>query len=135
MDALFCLRATADAGQVLGDAGMTILIGLVVVFAVLILLTLIFMLFGKVVHRGGQAPSTEISAVPKVPAQPSTVSSTPAAPIVEDGVSDEIVAAIAAAIAAMAPEGKTYAVRRIGRARGERPVWATAGLMEHTRPF
>lgn len=50
-----------SVGQMMGDAGMTILIGLVVVFSVLILLTFIFWLFGKVAaavksRRGPAAP-------------------------------------------------------------------------------
>lgn len=39
-------------GERFAGAGMTVLIGLVVVFSVLILLTFIFFLFGKVVGRG-----------------------------------------------------------------------------------
>ena len=38
-------------GERFAGAGMTVLIGLVVVFSVLILLTFIFFLFGKVVGR------------------------------------------------------------------------------------
>ncbi len=125
------LRAAA-AGDVLGDAGMTVLIGLLVVFAALIVLTLIFMLFGRAVYREKKAPSvSENRPAPKPAPAPAAAPS----PIVEQGVSEEVVAAIAAAIAAMAPEGKRYAIRRVSRARGERPVWATAGLLEQTRPF
>ena len=68
-----------------------------------------------------------VSAPAPVPAAP--------APVVSGGVSDEVVAVIAAAVAAMAPEGNRYAVRRVSRVRGERPVWAAAGIAENTRPF
>ena len=51
------------------------------------------------------------------------------------GISDEVVAVIAAAVASMAPEGKKYAVRSVSRTRTERPVWAAAGIAESTRPF
>ena len=59
------------------------------------------------------------------------------APVVPNGVSEEVVAVIAAAVASMAPEGKRYAVRSIARAgkHHERSVWAAAGLAESTRPF
>ena len=50
-------------------------------------------------------------------------------------VSEEVVAAIAAAVMSMAPEGKQYVIRSVSRTRGERPVWAAAGLAESTRPF
>ena len=55
--------------------------------------------------------------------------------VAADGISEEVVAVIAAAVAAMTPEGKRYAVRSVSRARGDRPVWAAAGVAESTRPF
>ncbi len=132
------LSAAGSAGEVLGEAGMTVVIGLVVVFSVLILLTFIFWLFGKVMSGAGgkkAAPSSQekADAMPAVSA-PAPVPAAPA-PVVSGGVSDEVVAVIAAAVAAMAPEGKRYAVRRVSRVRGERPVWAAAGIAENTRPF
>lgn len=54
---------------------------------------------------------------------------------VQDGISEEVVAAIAAAVASMAPEGRRYSLRNVRRADRERPVWAAAGLAESTRPF
>lgn len=45
------LFADVSLSERFADAGMTVLIGLVVVFSVLILLTFIFYLFGKVVGR------------------------------------------------------------------------------------
>lgn len=58
------------------------------------------------------------------------------APAVENGISDEVVAVIAAAIAAMSADGKSYSIRSIKKSRnGTRPVWAAAGLQENTRPF
>ena len=49
-------------GERFAGAGMTVLIGLVVVFSVVILLTFIFLLFGKVVGRGKttQKPSAPV---------------------------------------------------------------------------
>lgn len=141
--ALWLLAATTaarepeTAGEIMGGAGMTALIGLVVVFALLIILTLIFVLFGKVVGRASgrsaAAPAPE-KAVQK-PAAPAVKAAAPV-PAVEDGISDEVVAVIAAAVAAMAPAGKAYAVRRVSASRpAGRPVWAMAGLLDNTRPF
>lgn len=119
------LANDVDVGALLGDAGMTILIGLVVVFAVLLLLTGIFKLFGMVVsgiERGGQsdAPAAAAPAAPAaatVPAAPAaavgnteTVSTAPA---VQNGIPDETVAAIGAVVAALAPAGTQYAVSGI----------------------
>ena len=58
--ALYSLTAAESAGKVMGDSLMTALIGVVVVFATLVVLTLIFILFGKVMHR----PKKEAPAVP-----------------------------------------------------------------------
>ena len=119
------LANDVDVGALLGDAGMTILIGLVVVFAVLLLLTGIFKLFGMVmsgIERGGQsaAPAAAAPAAPAaatVPAAPAaavgnteTVSTAPA---VQNGIPDETVAVIGAVVAALAPAGTQYAVSGI----------------------
>lgn len=113
----------------LGDAGMTVLIGLVVVFGVLAMLTCIIWMFGFIARAASRKQK---------PATPSVAVQQPvAAPVVEDGIPEEVVAVIAAAVAAMSGDGKTYAVRRISAARtvGARPVWAAAGLAENTQPF
>lgn len=116
------LANDVDVGALLGDAGMTILIGLVVVFAVLLLLTGIFKLFGMVmsgIEGGGQsaAPAAAAPAAATVPAAPAaavgnteTVSTAPA---VQNGIPDETVAAIGAVVAALAPAGTQYAVSGI----------------------
>ncbi len=128
------LAAAGNAGEVLGDAGMTVLIGLVVVFSVLILLTFIFWLFGKIMSGSGSKTAPPPEPKPAA-AAPAVSAPAPAAPVVAEGISEEVVAAIAAAVASLAPEGKRYAVRRVTRAAGGRPVWAAAGLAENTRPF
>lgn len=114
--------------NLLGNAGMTVLIGLVVVFGVLLVLTFVFWLFGKVAGAGASQARTAPKAAPKV-ASPT--------PVVEDGVPEEVVAVIAAAVAAMSDGSTRYAVRRISPARsqGTRPVWAAAGIAENTQPF
>ncbi len=113
------------------SAGMVLLIGLVVVFAVLIILTFVFWLFGKVV--GSKNETTSLPA-PK----PSVAKPLAAAPAPQtDGVPDEVVAVIAAAVAAMSDGDTQYAIRRIRPASkvAVRPVWAAAGLADNTRPF
>jgi len=122
-------------GERFAGAGMTVLIGLVVVFSVLILLTFIFFLFGKVVGRGKtpKKPSAPVKkAEPAV--QPAAVPRAVPAPVV-DGISEEVVAVIAAAVSAMAGPAASYTLRRVQRSRADRPVWAAAGLAENTRPF
>ncbi len=125
--------ASANASDVILDALFVIVIGLTVVFASLILLTAIFWLFGKFMQRGQkksvvhneQADDESIAPKPAI---------IPQMPVAETGVSDEVVAVISAAVAAMSNDGKRYTVRRVRRV-ANRPVWAAAGITESTRPF
>ncbi len=119
------------SSALLTEAGKTVLIGVLVVFSVLVLLTIIFRLFGL------------FSGLKKTPA--ATVKETPdeliaaiAGAIVADSdeVSDEVAAVIAAAVAAMS-DGKTrYTIRRITPAgKTARSAWAAAGVAQNTQPF
>ncbi len=122
-------------GAYLGDAGMTVLIGLVVVIGALLVLTGIFYLFGYIMggasRKAKKAKKVEEKAAPAVQAAPA-----PVAPTVQAGISGEVVAAIAAAVAMMAPEGKRYALKSVSRKdAGGRSAWASAGIADNTRPF
>ncbi len=114
------LYLAENAGAILGDAGMTILIGLVVVFAVLLLLTGVFKLFGMAMSKTGGAPDeTEAPAPAAAPAAPAAApivgNTQPVStePQIQNGIPDETVAVISAAAAAMAPAGTQYAVTSI----------------------
>ena len=116
--------AEMSAQEILADAGMTILIGVVVVFAVLLLLTGIFKVFGLTVSAAGKKPVAVAEKPAAVPAAPVAA----AAPIVgntqtvqttqeiQNGISAETVAVVSAAVAAVAPAGCQYAVRSIRKA-------------------
>ena len=112
-----CLLAT----NILADAGSVIAIGFTVVFLVLLLLTMIFKIFG--VAMSGMEEEKEISnptakaavSAPAPAAAPivgntETVSSKPD---VDGGVPAETVAVISAAVASVAPAGTQYAVKGI----------------------
>lgn len=108
--------------SILGDAGITIAIGLTVVFLVLLLLTGVFKLFGVIMSAGEKKTPVDIPAAPVAPAAPAAVSAAPivgntetvsSKPDVDGGVPAETVAAISAAVASVAPEGTQYAVRGI----------------------
>ena len=119
-----------DTSALLSEAGMTVLIGFCVVFAALLLLTIVFWAFGAVARGKEQTDLQTPPIVPQSVQKPATV------PVVEDGISEEIVAVIAAAVAAMSDGNKQYTVRRIRSARtNTRPVWAAAGIADNTQPF
>lgn len=154
------LLLTADSS---GTFTATVVIaGIVIVVGMLLLLILIFNLFGKfvpVLERMSNAVNAKMSAWKTgikakraakkaakkgdspVIAEPAPVLSTPPipatpapAPIVEQGISDEVVAAIAAAVAAT--EGSGAVVRSIKKKNvcGRNP-WSAAATADNTRPF
>ena len=109
--------------SILGDAGITILIGFVVVFLMLLLLTGVFKLFGVIMSAGEKKASVPAPAAPAAPAvAPAVAPATPivgntdtvsSKPDVDGGVPAETVAAISAAVASVAPADTQYAVRGI----------------------
>lgn len=111
----------ANVGEIMSDAGLTILIGLVVVFAVLLLLTGVFKAFGMVMSAGEKKAADSVET-PVAPVAPVVA---PAAPIVgntqpvsssmevANAIPDETVAVISAAVASVAPAGTQYVVKDI----------------------
>ncbi|MCI9272911.1 MAG: OadG family protein [Clostridiales bacterium] len=121
-----------------GTTWTVVLTGLLVVFCILIILTFVILGYGTLVYRiqnrkKSSPKSPEIREDKPQAAQPTVI---PAAPAQEEGISGEIIAAIAAAVAVMGEgTGTSYSIRSVKRSSGSRPVWSTAGLMENTRPF
>lgn len=113
------------------DSLMTGLILLVVVFAVLVLLSVIIWLFGQ---KGETKPKAPLQSKP-APKKPVAVSAAPA-PAVYAEDEDEIAAVIAAAVAMMAPAGMVYRVKKILPAGQKgRSEWASAAIRQNTMPF
>lgn len=154
------LLLTADRSTTF--TATVVIAGIVIVVGMLLLLILIFNLFGKFVpvlervsnavnakmaawwagvkakraakkaaKKGENTDQTEpepILSTPPMPAKPVP------APIVEQGISDEVVAAIAAAVAAT--EGSGAVVRSIKKKNvGGRNPWSAAATADNTRPF
>lgn len=120
-------------------AGAVIITGLIVVFIALVGLWFIVWLFGKLFMTVGSAskPSQPTKTDASKSAAPKAPSNTAAknAMVVEDGISDEIIAVISAAVAAMGSAAGGYALRSVRRVREARSVWAAAGLAQNTQPF
>ena len=119
-------------------------IGLLVVFAALLLLVLFLYCSGSIfrkVQPGKKQPAPQKKApAPAKPQQKPAPKAAPAAKAAASAEDDsEVVAVIMAAIAAMsAADGKQYAVRsvrQVTRGGSGRSVWAQAGLSDLTRPF
>ena len=110
-----------------GEVVMTVITGLVIVFAMLVLLCVIIFIFGKIMDRGNKNKPE----APKA-AKPAPKAAKPA-PEAEKGVSPSVVAAISAAIACILGKGK-FTIRKITRTSG-RKAWGSTGAAENVRPF
>ena len=127
---------------------LTVVIGGIgIVLGALMVLILVFFAFGKIMSASQarakkkeakkiqsemQANLSKVSAAAPTP----TPASAPA-PVVEDGIPQEVVAAISAAVYAM--DGGAGVVRSITKKTGSpittRNPWAQAAVADNTRPF
>ena len=116
----------------LGSDVVITITGIVLVFAILVLLMAIITLEGKI-FDGMNARKAAAKAAPKAPAAkpaaPVQQAAAPA-PVVEDGIPGDVVAAIMAAIHAMG-NGK-YTLKAVRRSKNG---WGKAGVNVTTAPF
>lgn len=136
----------ADSGMSLYEkgisAGKVILTGFVVVFAVLLLLILIIKLYSTIVQKAQQSGKKKKEKV-KIKEEIPSVSTPAAAPAVstlsaqsaQDGVPDEVVAVISAAVATMYGSSGKARIKSIKKSDTGRSAWANAGILDNTRPF
>jgi len=119
-----------------GLALSTTATGMIVVFSVLVILIVVVWTMGKImdlfVNRPKKKKKKEAEPAPVVTEEPTAV----VAVETEDGISEEVVAAISAAVSViMSAEGKAYRIRSVKRTKESRPAWSAAGIQENTRPF
>ncbi|MBQ8965842.1 OadG family transporter subunit [Ruminococcus sp.] len=128
-----------------GTIASVVITGISVVFIGLIILILLVTLYGKVFEvinakadakakakaeeeakaKAAEAKKEEVKAAPA-----------PAAPVVEDGIEEEVVAAIMGALSAMyAGSGKKPVLKGVKAVKPRRSAWSAAGVMDNTRPF
>lgn len=123
-----------------GTVASVVITGIVVVFIGLVLLILLVSIYGKIfdVINSRAARKAEeakkVAEAAKAVAKPEPIKV--AAPVVEDGIEEETVAVIMAAISAMSSaEGKKLVLKSVKTAKPQRPAWSTAGIIDNTRPF
>ena len=113
--------------------------GLTVVFLCLILLVIILFLFGLV--SKARRKSAEKRAESKIEEKSFDLDSAKTqivktVPDIEDGIEEEIVAVITAAVLQMSENsGKRISLKSIKAAKTQRTAWAAAGIIDNTRPF
>ena len=112
----------------LGSDVVITITGIVLVFAILVLLMFIITLEGKIFDSMN---AKKKPAAPKAAAKPAApVQQAAPAPVVEEGIPGDVVAAIMAAIHAMG-NGK-YTLKAVRRAANG---WSKAGVNDTTAPF
>lgn len=139
--------ATIDPNKKDLDAGTVssvVITGIVVVFIGLILLIVSVSIYGALFsaaakkkakkEQEAQNASNSSENLPK-PA-PAPVPAPAADPVIEDGIEEETVAVIMAAIACMsASGGKKLVLKSVKTSKPQRSAWSSAGIVENTRPF
>lgn len=124
----------------LGSDVVITITGIVLVFAILVLLMLIITLEGKIFDNINNKKNGK-PAAPKAPAAKAAPAAKPAAPAAKadnGSIPGEIIAAISAAVASVC--GGNAVIRGIKRvskpaAGSRRGAWGDAGVREHTTPF
>ena len=110
----------------LGSDVVITITGIVLVFAILVLLMFIITLEGKIFDgMAAKKKAAKEPAAPKAAAKPAAP-----VPVVEEGIPGDVVAAIMAAIHAMG-NGK-YTLKAVRRAANG---WSKAGVNDTTAPF
>lgn len=114
-----------------------VLTGFIVVFAMLILLIFIIKIYGAIVQKAqGAGKKSKEKKAETVAETPAPVAAVPVAPAQTDGVSDEVVAVISAAVATMYGSSDKARIKSIKKSSdGGRSAWARAGVLDNTRPF
>ncbi|MDO5601346.1 MAG: OadG family transporter subunit [Oscillospiraceae bacterium] len=116
--------------------GMVIIIGISLVLAILVLLTLIILGEGKIfksIDRRKKGAKKEPAPQKAEKAAAPSASTGSSAPYIEPGVPPQVIAAIAAAVASM-EDGK-FELRSVTRAKGAQSAWNMAGTVSNTEPF
>ncbi|MDD6848444.1 MAG: OadG family protein [Oscillospiraceae bacterium] len=117
-----------------------LLTGFVIVFAVLFFLIFIIWFYGKIVTAGinsaekrrEKKKAAETKKQQEVKVQTVEPVATPKP--VSNGVTDEVVAVISAAVYSMYGSTDKVKIKSIKKASG-RSAWANAGVLNNTRPF
>lgn len=129
------------ANMTLAEKGIAsakvILTGFVVVFSVLLLLIAVIKIYSTIVQKAldaGKKKKTKEKIESNSTSPAPVVTSTPA-PVVQDGISEEVVAVISAAVATMYGSSEKPKIKSIKKSGTGRSAWANAGVLENTRPF
>ena len=117
------------------SVGTVVIVGFGLVLAILVLLVVILSVHGKFFNSMDKSKSVKAKKiVEKAEVVPVAAPAAAPAPYVEPGIPEEVVVAIAAAIAAM-EGGSNYTLRSLTRKKEGRNPWSVAATLSYTKPF
>ena len=144
-DVALAAQTAQKESLTLAEKGITsakvVLTGFVVVFAMLILLIFIIKIYSAIVQKAQSAGSNIKKGKKNKDEKPAEKPAAAPAPVVTasaatDGISDEVVAVISAAVATMYGSSEKARIKSIKKSSdGGRSAWAKAGVLDNTRPF
>ena len=143
-DVALAAQTAQKESLTLAEKGITsakvVLTGFVVVFAMLILLIFIIKIYSAIVQKAQSAGSNSKKGKKNKDEKPAEKPAAAPAPVVTasaaDGISDEVVAVISAAVATMYGSSEKARIKSIKKSSdGGRSAWAKAGVLDNTRPF
>ncbi len=144
-DVALAAQTAQKESLTLAEKGITsakvVLTGFVVVFAMLILLIFIIKIYSAIVQKAQSAGSNSKKRKKYKDEKPAEKPAAAPAPVVTasaatDGISDEVVAVISAAVATMYGSSEKARIKSIKKSSdGGRSAWAKAGVLDNTRPF
>lgn len=144
-DVALAAQTAQKESLTLAEKGITsakvVLTGFVVVFAMLILLIFIIKIYSAIVQKAQSAGSNSKKGKKNKDEKPAEKPAVAPAPVVTasaatDGISDEVVAVISAAVATMYGSSEKARIKSIKKSSdGGRSAWAKAGVLDNTRPF
>ena len=144
-DVALAAQTAQKESLTLAEKGITsakvVLTGFVVVFAMLILLIFIIKIYSAIVQKAQNAGSNSKKGKDKKDEKSAEKPVATPAPAVTastatDGISDEVVAVISAAVATMYGSSEKARIKSIKKSSdGGRSAWAKAGVLDNTRPF
>ncbi len=143
---VFLLATEAVPDRSLAFTATVVIAGIGIVLATLAVLIVIFNIFGNAVHRSQERAKQkqrekllhqmeQDGGVPE-PVKVKSGEVPPPPPLVFQGVTPEVVAAISAAVYLLDGErARVTAIRRKSASEPSRSAWAQAAVLDNTRPF
>ena len=122
------------------ESAKVILTGFVVVFAVLFMLIIIIKAYSTIVGKAQDAAykkkkKQKINDSEEALFQNTSKPVSPPAPAAQEGIPEEVIAVISAAVASMYDSPKGVRIKSIKKSGAGRSAWASAGVLDNTRPF